>query len=75
MAHFGSVLLDAQLEASSEKRYRQVADPRNPAYFLRNPSRVYAPSNAQSIAEEAYPEVLAIITAEDPTMPDKLMTQ
>lgn len=68
--------LDARLEnGATDLPYRQVADPRNPAFFLKNPSRVYGHSNAAYVAEKAYQEVLGIINSVDPTLPERLIQQ
>lgn len=53
--------------------YRQVADPRCPAFFLRNPSKVYGVSNAAYVAEKAYQHVFGLLSAEDPAMPNRLI--
>lgn len=55
--------------------YRQVADPRYPAYFLKNPSKVYGHSNAAYVAEKTYAEVARLISHGDPNMPEKLIQQ
>lgn len=75
VAQLASVSLDARIEQRNADAlpYRQVADPRYPAYFLKNPSRVYGLSNAAYVAEKGYTEVLAIIKAEDESLPDKLI--
>ncbi|BEJ11139.1 hypothetical protein CspHIS471_0105610 [Cutaneotrichosporon sp. HIS471] len=74
VAQLASVSLDSRLEnGAADLPYRQVADPRNPAFFLKNPSRVYGHSNAAFVAEKAYQDVLAIINGVDPTLPDRLI--
>jgi hypothetical protein len=77
VAQLASVSLDAQIEArnTASLPYRQVADPRYPAYFLKNPSKVYGLSNAAYAAEKAYQDVVAIISADDPSMPERLIEQ
>lgn len=55
--------------------YRQVADPRYPAYFLKNPSKVYGLSSAACAAEKNYADVVRLISHGDPSMPEKLIHQ
>lgn len=81
MAQLASVTLGSlggRATGRSEEQsldYRQVADPRYPAYFLKNPSKVYAHSNAAYIAEKTYGDVARIISRGDPAMPEKLIQQ
>jgi hypothetical protein len=54
-------------------QYRQVADPKNPAYFLKNPSRVYGLSNHAYVAEKAYQMVYDILRDINPGYPQKMV--
>lgn len=63
----------AGASSSTEKiSYRQVADPRRPVYFLRNPSRVYGLANTLFAAEQAYESVTQQLKAENPDLPARL---
>ncbi|TXT07091.1 hypothetical protein VHUM_03261 [Vanrija humicola] len=77
VAHLASVSLDSldhvARTQSGSLAYRQVADPRYPAFFLRNPSRVYGLSNAAFVAEKAYQHVIGILASVDPRMPERLI--
>lgn len=75
VAQIASVSLDSRFEQDARVPYRQVADPRYPAFFLNNPSRVYGLSNAAFVAERAYEEVLGRLTRIDPSLPDRLIQQ
>lgn len=75
VAQIASVSLDSRFEQDARVPYRQVADPRYPAYFLNNPSRVYGLSNAAFVAERAYEEVLARVRRIDPNLPERLIQQ
>lgn len=53
--------------------YRQVADPKNPAYFLKNPSQIYGLSNHAFVAEKAYQLVYDWLKEVDPEHPHKMV--
>ena len=42
-------------------QYRQVGSAQDPAFFLRNPSRVYGVSNVDYVAEKAYTATIEIL--------------
>lgn len=75
VAQIASVSLDSRFEQDARVPYRQVADPRYPAYFLNNPSRVYGLSNAAFNAERAYEDALTTIQRVDPSLPERLIQQ
>lgn len=53
--------------------FRQVADPRRPVFFLRNPSKVYGLSNTAFEAEKAYDTVNNLLRAEHAEYPARLL--
>jgi hypothetical protein len=65
--------LSTSIHTPEKLHYRQVADPKNPAYFLRNPSQLYGVSNHAFIAEKAYQMVYDFLRAIDPEYPHKLV--
>lgn len=58
---------------SEKLHYRQVADPKNPAYFLKNPSRIYGLSNHAFKAEKAYQMVYDMLREVDSDYPHKMV--
>lgn len=67
------VTISSSALGSEKLHYRQVADPKNPAYFLRNPSRIYGLSNHAFIAEKAYQMVYDFLKDVDPEYPHKMV--
>lgn len=52
--------------------FRQVADPANPAYFLRSTSAVYGLSEGSVDGERVYQETIAKLSAVDFDLPHRL---
>jgi hypothetical protein len=48
----------------SRLQYRQVGSAQDPAFFLRNPSKVYGVSNVEYVAEKAYVAAIEILRQE-----------
>jgi hypothetical protein len=63
----------SSIHPSENLQYRQVADSKNPAYFLRNPSRVYGESNHAFVAEKAYQMVYDLLRDINPEYPQKMV--
>ncbi|KAK4688139.1 hypothetical protein P7C73_g1977, partial [Tremellales sp. Uapishka_1] len=53
--------------------YRQVGDPRDPVYFLRNPSKVYGESNPAYQGEATYDMALRILRTQNKELPSRLV--